>query len=35
MTESNNNAAMQNNQTATELDSLALQLKNSVAIFKV
>ncbi|MDX8398659.1 MAG: methyl-accepting chemotaxis protein [Gallionellaceae bacterium] len=35
MTESNNNAATRNNQTAEELDELALQLTNSVAVFKV
>jgi len=35
MTENNNNAASANNQTAAELDSLSLQLRNSVAVFKV
>lgn len=35
MTESNNNAAAANNQTASELDRLASQLRNSVSAFKV
>jgi methyl-accepting chemotaxis protein len=35
MTESNNNAATANNQTAAELDRLATQLRNSVSAFKV
>jgi methyl-accepting chemotaxis protein len=35
MTESNNNASTANNTTAAELDGLALQLRNSVAVYKV
>ncbi|MBA4382709.1 MAG: chemotaxis protein [Sideroxydans sp.] len=35
MTESNNNASTANNTTASELDGLALQLRNSVAVYKV
>jgi len=35
MTESNNNAATRNNQTAAELDDLASQLRNSVSVYKV
>lgn len=35
MTESNNNASTANNSTAAELDGLALQLRNSVAVYKV
>lgn len=35
MTESNNNASTANNKTASELDGLALQLRNSVAVYKV
>ncbi len=35
MTESNNNASTANNSTAAELDGLALQLRNSVAAYKV
>lgn len=35
MTESNNNASTANNTTASELDGLALQLRDSVAVYKV
>ena len=35
MTESNNNASTANNTTAAELDGLALQLRNSVSVYKV
>jgi len=35
MTESNNNASSQNNQTTVELDTLASQLRSSVAVYKV
>jgi methyl-accepting chemotaxis protein len=35
MTESNNNASVANSTTAAELDVLALQLKNSVAVYRV
>jgi methyl-accepting chemotaxis protein len=35
MTESNNNASTENNATASELDGLALQLRNSVSVYKV
>lgn len=35
MTESNNNASVANNTTASELDGLALQLRNSVSVYKV
>lgn len=35
MTESNNAEANANNQTATQLDSLSMQLRNAVAVYKV